>query len=520
MPRKSQDHVHRLIRSMTPAEKRYYKLHLARHGSEGGSNQELLFDTIANMDEYDEPALLDRFKHEAFTHRFAITKRRLYEGILRSLDSFHADSSVDVRLHRLLHQVELLHQRALYDDAAKVLTGVRRSAERHERPAILIAVAEWERRLVECRNYTGMDQATLDSALAADASVLVQQAQLDTLWGLKSNVFLHLYQHGQARDPKAWDRLKELLDHPILSQPHQLTTAKARFLFHHLKGAAAFAMGDTMACHEHLTRNLTLLTTERERFSDEPNLVLGVVSNLIYVCIQAGRYSEAFDHLKSFRTLPAQWNMPESDDLDLKLFSTTTSLELSMYMRMGDLEHAMELVPVVERGLAHHAVSISPMRRTAFHYQLAYVHFAAGQLDVALRWINALLNGMRTDDHSDTACFGRMLHLLILLEMGKLDVLPYSLRNTERFLRLRSRKHRFEPLLLLLVRGLLKKQSDDARRSILETFRQSVAELEGDPFERSVFDHFDPIAWAESKLHRVPFAQRIKQRMRAVEQAA
>jgi hypothetical protein len=512
MPRKSQDHVHRLVRSMSPAEKRYYKLHLARHGSEGASNQELLFDAIASMDEYDERALLDRFKQEAFTHRFAITKRRLYEGILRSLDSFHTDSSVDVRLHRSLHHVELLHQRALYDDAAKVLLGVRRSAELHERPAILIAVAEWERRLIECRNYTGIDQAALDRIIMADEKVRQQQTQLDTLWGLKSNVFLHLYQYGQARDPKAWERSKELLEHPILRDPQQLTTAKAKFLFHHLKGAAAFAMGDTSTCHEHLTSNLGLLTTERDRFVDEPNLVLGVVSNLIYVCIQAGRYTEAFAHLKSFRTLPAQWNMPESDDLDLKLFSTTTSLELSMYMRMGDLEHALELVPVVERGLAQHAGLISPVRKAGFQYQLAYAHFAAGHPEIALRWINALLNDMRTDDQSDPACFGRLLHLLILLEMGKLDVLPYTLRNTERFLRLRSRKHRFEPLLLQLVRGLLKKQPEEVRRSVIETFLLGVAQLEGDPFERPVFDHFDPIAWAESKLRGEPFARRLKAR--------
>ena len=33
------------------------------------------------MEHYDEQAVMDQFKGEAFTHRFAITKRRLYEAI-------------------------------------------------------------------------------------------------------------------------------------------------------------------------------------------------------------------------------------------------------------------------------------------------------------------------------------------------------------------------------------------------------------------------------------------------------
>ena len=57
MPARTQDHVHRLISSMSPAEKRYYKLHIARYGQEHGI-QELLFNAIADMKRYDEDAML------------------------------------------------------------------------------------------------------------------------------------------------------------------------------------------------------------------------------------------------------------------------------------------------------------------------------------------------------------------------------------------------------------------------------------------------------------------------------
>ena len=84
MPRKSQDHVHRLIRSMTRAEKRYFKLYIGRHVVEASSNHGVLFNAIADMEVYDERALMERYANEAFTHKFAITKRRLYGAILVS----------------------------------------------------------------------------------------------------------------------------------------------------------------------------------------------------------------------------------------------------------------------------------------------------------------------------------------------------------------------------------------------------------------------------------------------------
>lgn len=505
---------------MSRAEKRYYKLFIGRHAPERGSNHEVLFDAIAAMSSYDEGAILDKFRDDPFTHRFAITKRRLYETILRSLDAFHAESSVDTRLYRQLHHVELLYQRALYEDALKMLQSVLRLAEQYDRTHVLMISAEWERRLIECRNYADTTENDLELRRTVDAELVQRVQEVNTLWDLKSQLFLRIYKQGQARDKRAVDAITELLDHPILKDPSLLKTARAQFLFHHLQGVAAFAVGNTSACYEHLKTNLALLTTHRNRFRDETNLVLGVMSNLIYVCVRLGRYAEAFAHLRTFRTLPSQWDMPESDDLDLKLFSTSASLELSIHLRMGEFKEALETETTVLRELGRHADRIGPLRMAGFHYQLAYAHFGMGQFDRSLRWLNELLNRAKADDQSDVVYAARLLQLLTFLELGKSDLLGYALRNTERFLRTHDRKHRFEPLFLKLVHGLNTAPNESVRQELLRNFLAAISSIAAEPMEHPVFDHFDPVAWAESKLTGGSFAERIKQRMRAVERAA
>ncbi len=520
MPARSQDHVHRLIRSMSPAEKRGFKLHLSRNGQAPDRTQELLFDAIARMDRYDETALLSRFEGASFTRHFAITKRRLYQSILNGLEAFHAESSVDVRLNRLVHQAEILHQRALYDDAAKILRSAKRVAERHQRIPALMSIREWERRDAERRNYDGIDARALQRMTDEDSDRRRAVEEIDSLWLLKSNLLISLYHEGTVPPSESERNTVESSNQPLAPGGDEPRTAKARYLLHHIRSASAFARGRLLECVEHLHKNLDLLEHERACFQDEPSLILGVVSNLAYTNMRLGRYESAFALLRRFRSLPAQWGMPETDDLDLKLFSTTTSLELSMHLRMGDFDKAAELTSVVKRGLAQHVDRIGPVRRASLQYQAAYAQFGAGSPENALRWMNDLLNGVRADDHSDAVHAGRLLHLLILLDLGRTGLLTYAMRNTERFLRLHKRKNRFEKALLQLVRCTLSPRNKEARIDAIIRFRSAVLPLIDEPAERGMFEHFDPIAWAESKLSGKSLSHHVRERARQMEQAA
>jgi hypothetical protein len=249
-------------------------------------------------------------------------------------------------------------------------------------------------------------------------------------------------------------------------------------------------------------------------------VVLSVLGNLAFVCVALGRFDEARIHLMSFRNAPSAWNMPETEDLDLKLFNTSMSLELGMHLRAGRPDLALELVPQIERGLDRYGERIGPMRRTGFLYQIAYAHFMAGLKEPALRWTNRLLDGLRTDDASDLAAAGRTLYLALLIESGKRDLLGYALRNTERFFQNRERMHRFEPLLLELVRQWSKARNADEEMKAFQHGMSTMGGLMNDPLERSMIDQFDALAWTESKVTGRPMAELVRERSEGFSSAA
>lgn len=519
MPTEPTDHVHRLVRSMSRPEKRYFKLYVARHSVNGQTIQSDLFDAIAAMEVYDEQALHRKFAGASFMNRFTVTKHRLYDSLLASLEAFHADSSIDARLRRTLHQTEILYQRGLHADAERMLRGVRTLAEQHGRYPVLLDVAEWERRLLERNNYERVQEADLLAMAQRNTEVQELLREAEQLWQLKSRSFMLLYRSGKARDADRAAELRTLLDHPLLQDGARPATPRARYMHHHIRSAITFALNDMAACELHLVANLTLLQDEPDHFKDEPNLRLSVLSNLAYVRMRLGRFAEALQGLQEFKRTPALLPSSPTADLEVKLFAMGASLELTVLCRMGEFEEAVEKLAAIEEGIERYGPDLSVIRKAGIRFQGAWACFGAGRYDLASRWCQHLLNERGVEQYAEVHALGRLLELLILLETGKEDLLRYAVRNVERFLRGHDRLHRFEQAIVRYTKARLAAHGPSAHQEAHRLLADSLLALEADALEHAVFDHFDPLCYALAKLRDQRMDQVAVERARSLRKA-
>ena len=135
--------LHELIQSLTKPEKRYFKVFASRHVIGDENNYEKLFDAIAAQEVYDEAELLTKFKNEAFVNRFSISKNRLYNSILKSLDTYHANSSADAQIKRQIHAAEILYKKGLYNQSKRLFRSAKKQAEKHEKITSLIEISRF-----------------------------------------------------------------------------------------------------------------------------------------------------------------------------------------------------------------------------------------------------------------------------------------------------------------------------------------------------------------------------------------
>ena len=496
---------------MSRAEKRYFKLHTSRHLVAGHSNHQELFDAIAIMPAYDEKALRKRFAGAAFMRRFSITKRRLYETVLASLDAFHADSSIDDKLRRMLHHVELLYRRALYADANKVLHGARSLARANDRQALLLQIAEWERRSMERCNYSGVNADDLAQRARSVAGLADEWQEVDSLWQIKSASFLLIYRSGQAPGPKELEQLAALAQEPLLADGVRLTSARARFLKHHVRSALAYAQNDLVACERQLSACADVLRKEQKHFQEEPDLMLGVMGNLAHVRMRLGRHQEALDGFREFRKLPLMMATVPSPDLEMKLFVMGSSLELSVLSAKGEFGKAVEQLNALEQGLEQFGDRASTVRRAELSLQAAYVCFGAGEYDRSLRWCNRLLNERRVEAHTELHALGRMLNLVVLVELGKEELLAYLVRNTQRTLKQHSGPFMLELVLLEHAQGLAGSRSTKLRKGLWQSLLQELEAAANEPRERSVMDRIDLISWARAKMDDKSFSELVRE---------
>ncbi len=518
MSGKSSDQLHKLIHSLTKQEKRHFKIFAGRHTIGDQNNYVVLFDAIEKVKEYDEEALLKKFSKELFINNFSITKGRLYETILRSLDVFHHNSSVDAQLWKELHYAEILYKKTLYDQCAKRLKSARKLAEKYEKHAVLVQVHSLEKSLAEKDGYAGMSEENILAILNEDHVVADHIRTYNDLWNVKSRLFMMLNTKGRARGAEQLEDFKKLIDASLGDKPPENLTVSSRFMYHHTYSAYYFAISDAEHCYYHLAANVELIEANTEIFSDEPNVYFGVLTNLIYVCSRLKRHNEVLVNLQKLRALPEKLDTARNEDLEVKLFASSYSLELTLYNSIGQFDKAVELVPKVAEGLERFEGSISKLREAHLCISCAVACYGDGKFQQSLRWTSRLLNDTAVGKNEWIFAVAQVFSLILHIELENRDVLPYVARSVQRYLKTRNRSYQFENVFLKFAEKIAKADDVDTIQPLYEELNENLKNLDQDPFEKTAFEYFDFPAWAEAKVSGRNFRDVIEEKAGVTEE--
>jgi hypothetical protein len=495
------DNLHKLIKSLTKAEKRYFKVFSSRHIIGDNNNYEVLFDAIDKQEYYDEEKLLKKFKDRNFTQRFSISKNRLYGAILKSLDSFHSESSIQSQLHKQLHAVEILYHKSLYDQCEKLLNSAKKIAETHECHILLLEINRWQKRILEKDHYeANPSEGDMNAIAIRDHELMQHLNAYNQMWQAKSALFTQIYRQGKARDHAQTEQLKQAIDQVCEIKKWAPASIVLDYQFNHIHAAYYFAIGDYHQCYQFLTNNLNAIDEHRAFFKSDATLVLSVLSNAAHVAARINIWDDAIKWSKLIKTIPTYLDILTNEDLEIKMFTVSMSSQLTIHAQRGEFDVAQVLVPQIEYGLKKHERFMSTVRKAQLYFNLAVILFGADKPNDALKYINKLLNYVDIDKSKDIHCMAQIFNLVIHLELGHTDVLPYALRSTQRFLETRNRTFQFESVILEFVNERLKKRPSGTDEQIYNLLVERLTAIKTHPYERVVFEYFDFLAWAKSKL--------------------
>lgn len=500
MSNKASDTLHRLIRSLSKAEKRYFKIYSSRHVIGEKNNYQSLFDAIAKQVDYDEDKLFKKFKNQAFIKRFSIAKNRLYNSILKSLDSYYANSSIEAQLKRQIHCIEILFNKSLYDQSLKILKSTKKLALKHEKATSLLEISHWEKRLIEKDNYESISTEKLEDILKNDKILLNKIDAFSELWNVKSNLFNSLYKTGKSRNREELEEFKKLIESDILEREENQMFTENIYLKNHIYSVYYYGINDYDNSYKALKENLKLIEEKTSFFKEEPNIYISVLTNVMYLASKINKSQEAKNLLVKLKSLVSIDEDKSNENDSFKVFELITSAELTLLKDSNEFEKGLALIPQIEDGLEKYGDKLSSMRKAFFYFTISTLYFSNNQFSPALKWINKLLNNIDIDKTQDIHCMAQLYNLIIHLELGNNTLLPYTLRSTQRYLETRNKVYKFETVFLTFVNDTLKKRKEFSEYELHQQLSQDLLELKNNPFEQPAFEYFDFSEWANEKV--------------------
>lgn len=505
MANKYSDHVFQLIKSLTKAEKRYFKIFVARHTSSTSSpnNAQVLFNSMDDMETYNEEELLEKLKNKAFTNKFSITKARLYDTILKSLDAYYSEKSKDQIIRNELHYIEILFNKSLYKQCRKKIISTKKQAIKYNKNHLLAELILWEKKLIEKDNYQTVNSTYIETLSNEEQDIINTISTKSKLWELKSILFQKLNKIGRARSTNEIETLKSEVGIRINSITIPENKIGLHYLFNHIKGAYYFAIYDYNNSLKSVLETISLVEKNPNEFSDEPNILISEITNGVYLSMKNSDINKAQELYNKLKVLYNTYDKKGSKDLLLKIKSSLYSLELLLFKMTCDYKKFNDKSSFIKEFINTNKQKINESRLAFLYYNLAHIYFIQDEFSESLKWINKLLNDIDIDKAQEIYSFAEILNLFIHLELDNKELVNYTIKSTKRFLKTRNKLYEYETIVLKFIQKISGYNFDkyDTEEQI-EKLVESLSSLTKNTFQNIPFEYFDCLAWAESKLKK------------------
>lgn len=514
MSNKASSHLFDLIKSLTKSEKRYFKLFASRHTIGEENSYIRLFDFIDRMDSYQEDLIFMHFRGQAFLNKFSITKSRLYDNVLKSLDAFHAASSIDAQIYRSIHNAEILFNKGLYSQSEKLLRSAEKQAEKHECLNLLLTIKQKQKQLIETEQYSTTQKTAIEALYKEEKAIVEKINNGAELWKVKSLLFLEINVRNKARTEVFAKKLKAIISE-LKTFNNTFNTLHNTYLYHHTKSAYYYVINDMENSYHHLKENIQHLLKSKYFKADNPNIIFSLLTNAVYVSTRLKHFTEAQNYLEKLKAL-AEKEGKQTEDLSVKYFSSTSSLELSLLMEKGEFDKAEKLVTEIQEGLRIHDEQIPVIRRAVLNYQCAVLYLTIGEFNQSLSFLNKILNDSEISQEQEIYGFAQMLTLIVHVELNNDRFLPYAYSSTKRFIKKHHKNTAFDTLFLKIINEMIKVQNKFDLQENLVKYKDELATILSDKHEQTATEYFDFYTWVESKILDKPYLELKLQRLNEV----
>ncbi|MCC5936437.1 MAG: hypothetical protein JJU34_04085 [Lunatimonas sp.] len=505
------DFLFELIKNLSPAEKRSFKLFAKRMEANENAKFVQLFDVLDKMSHYDEGALLKKLP--VAKKQLANLKSHLYKQLLVSLRLIYADRNVELHLNEQIDFARILYSKGLYMQSLKVLEKAKQLATRYFLDTLVLRIVELEK-VIESQHITRsmQDRAETLSQQATDMSVQISRKNAF------SNLSLQLYglylKTGYVKDAEDRKRVEAFyaanmpqFEIQELGFYEKLYLYQAQVWFFHI-------VQDFPLCYRAAQRWVDLF----DEFPDMRKVATGnylkAYHYLLDTLFYLGYYERFTEVLQKFEDnlRTPDFQLDENGSVLAFLYYYTNALNIR-FMR-GEFSLGIEaIMPTFKKEFQALQNKLDVHHQAVLNYKVACLYFGAGENPEAIFYLDEVIKQTGAGLSEDLQCFAHILKLIASYEAGMDEDLDQQIRNVYKVLVKMNDLHQVQREMMAFIRQL-GQIYDYQLKAAFVALRERLKPFEQHPYEKRAFLYLDIISWLESKIENRSVQEIIQEKFR------
>lgn len=493
-----------LIKSMTGLEKRYFKLYASRHTIGEKNNYLLIYEAVEPLEKYNEEDVKQSLAKDLKIKNFAVEKNYLYRLILKSLNSYNRNTSITGKLREKLLNIEILFNKKHYTQALKIVAKTKQAALEYEKYKLLIELIDWQMRIKVVAISTWNLKGEHEELIKENEGYLHTLINISEFQNLRHQTYLNTSASGQLRREEKKKKVEEILSNKLLQSEENASSIKAKIWFYEIKAVGNYFLGNLEESFLSFKKSLEMTEKSIVYSRDNPLNYLSTLNNYLVICISIGNEEEYELTINKVKKLE---KAVTNEDLKSKVFFTRYINETNNVIRRKKYAEMEAVAEGLSSELAIHESNTEEVRKHILFYNLAGVYMNISQPKMALRWVNKVLNTATPKSRADLVVATRILALMIHFELGNIDYLENSTKQTRRILKKGDLIHQFEEAFLKFFESAVKDNTREEVKKCLAELQLKLQKLENDPLEKNALRYFDYFLWVDSQIQGVPIAK-------------
>lgn len=494
MPISRSDELFALVKSLTPSEKRHFKIFTQRQ-SDGEELMYLqLFDILDKQKAYDDRKINKTVPKQKLPN----LKRHLYKQILTSLRVLQKKRQLAIQVRELIDYAHILYGKGLYKQSLRLLAKADKMAIKIADDLLRLQILEFIK-VIESRHITRTG-TTKVVPLAAETRLLLKRVEANLLL---SNLRLETHgwyiTKGHVRSDAEADDLRQYWAeiHPdfqldALNKVDKSYYYQARVWYHF----TLYEWEDVLH-YAHLW--VDLFNGDLSEVHRDTNVLMRGYHYLLTAYFNLGKtkaYNEVLLELENYRKENyGRFNK----NTQVISFLYVHNGRLNKYILAQQYEQGLRVVPRTLARIKRYRPLLDDHRILVFYFKIAILYLMAGQPDEAITYLRRITHTELVNLREDLQVYARLAFLMAHYDAGNIELMPYLVQEVKAGLRNLSQ----ESVLQVELPRFFSKMAAvplTQRKATVKDFHKRMQRLSEDVYEKRAFLYLDILTWLQRKI--------------------